>query len=487
MADENRGVLVENSAFQQILGSPGKAKILEVLLSKHDTQLNQSEIAELAGVNQSTVSRNLDQFVSSGIVQEVDKRGQSRFYKLNTQSEISKSLGKLRSAIIESAEDIERDGISNSRTTTKKDSGFDSIIESALEEAEKNFTDEFDTPSAIAVGCGGAGNNTINRLFNIGSEGAETVAINTDKQHLKQIQADTKILVGKSITNGLGAGGDPSIGRKSVEMAEGTIKEVLSDANLAFITAGLGGGTGTGAAPAIAKMAKEEDLSVIAIVSSPFNVERARLQKSRKGAEDLKQHADSVVVMDNNQVLEYAPNLPIGKAFSVMDQIIAESIRSISSAITQRSLVNIDYTSIQTVLEQDGLAAMLVGEAQGDNKQEMAARNALDHPLLDADFQNATGGIIHITGGPDLTLQEAEDTVNEITKPLNPNTNIIWGATIQEDYDDRIKVMSILSGIDDSNITQDEADERDDLSILNSSDNDFIASKGGNEDVELVQ
>jgi len=218
------------------------------------------------------------------------------------------------------------------------------IVKEALErdEEEQEMMDDesvdgFGDPRIVIVGCGGAGNNTVNRLYNIGVEGADTVAINTDKQHLKMIEADTKILVGKSLTNGLGAGGDPNMGERATEMAQGTVKEVLGDADLVFVTAGMGGGTGTGAAPVVSKIAKEQGAIVVGMVSTPFNVERARTVKAEEGLERLRNEADSIIVLDNNRLLDYVPNLPIGKAFSVMDQIIAETVKGISETITQPS------------------------------------------------------------------------------------------------------------------------------------------------------
>ncbi|MFP4632708.1 MAG: cell division protein FtsZ, partial [Halobacteriales archaeon] len=201
---------------------------------------------------------------------------------------------------------------------------MEDIVQEALdnderEKEKKVEADEFGEPNIVIAGCGGAGNNTVNRLYNIGVEGAETIAVNTDKQHLQMIEADTKVLVGKSLTNGLGAGGEPSMGQRATEMARGTLKEILGDVDLCFVTAGMGGGTGTGAAPVVAKIAAEQGAIVVGMVSMPFDVERARTEKAREGLENLRSEADSTIVLDNNRLLDYVPNLPIGKAFSVMD------------------------------------------------------------------------------------------------------------------------------------------------------------------------
>jgi cell division protein FtsZ len=335
------------------------------------------------------------------------------------------------------------------------------IVQDALDNAEAeersmseamDDDDEFGDPRIVIVGCGGAGNNTINRLYNIGVDGAETVAINTDKQHLKMIEADTKILVGKSLTQGLGAGGDPSMGERATEMAQGTVKEVLGNADLVFVTAGMGGGTGTGAAPVVSKIAKEQGAIVVGMVSTPFNVERARTVKAEEGLEKLRNEADSIIVLDNNRLLDYVPNLPIGKAFSVMDQIIAETVKGISETITQPSLINLDYADMTSIMNQGGVAVMLVGETQDKNKTEEVVKDAMNHPLLDVDYRGASGGLVHITGGPDLTLKEAEGIAQNITDRLEASANVIWGARIQEEYKGKVRVMAIMTGVQSAQV-----------------------------------
>jgi cell division protein FtsZ len=345
------------------------------------------------------------------------------------------------------------------------------IVEEAMQrdEEERDVAAEagddpegFGSPRIVIVGAGGAGNNTVNRLYNIGVDGADTVAINTDKQHLKMIEANTKILVGKSLTQGLGAGGDPSMGELATEMAQGTIKDVLGEADLVFVTAGMGGGTGTGAAPVISKIAKEQGAIVVGMVSTPFNVERARTVKAEEGLEKLRNEADSIIVLDNNRLLDYVPNLPIGKAFSVMDQIIAETVKGISETITQPSLINLDYADMSTIMDQGGVAVMLVGETQDKNKTQEVVNDAMNHPLLDVDYRGASGGLVHITGGPDLTLKEAEGIADSITERLEASANVIWGARIQEEYKGKVRVMAIMTGVQSAQVlgpsTQKQAD-----------------------------
>ncbi|MGZ4902849.1 MAG: cell division protein FtsZ [Halobacteriota archaeon] len=336
-----------------------------------------------------------------------------------------------------------------------------SIVEEALRrcELEKQRTqvaqeDEFETvtPRILIVGCGGAGNNTINRLYNIGVDGAETIAINTDKQHLDMIESDTKVLVGKSITKGLGAGGDPEIGRRAAELGRRTLEELLSGADLVFITAGMGGGTGTGTAPIIAQIAKASGAIVVAMVSTPFSVERARLIKAEEGLEELRGEADTVIVLDNNRLIDYVPNLPIDQAFSVMDQIIAETVKGIAETITQPSLINLDYADVRTIMNSGGVAAMLVGESRSINKASDVVREAFNHPLLEVDYRGSKGALIHITGGPDLTLKEAEQIANALTSQLDSHANVIWGARVQKGYEGRVRIMAIMTGVQSAQV-----------------------------------
>ena len=345
------------------------------------------------------------------------------------------------------------------------------IVESALENAEReqrqrdeSDLDEFGDPRIVVVGCGGAGNNTVNRLHNIEVEGAETVAINTDKQHLQMIRADTRILVGKSLTQGLGAGGDPEMGERATEMAQSTIREVLSGADLVFVTAGMGGGTGTGAVPVVSKIASDEGAIVVGMVSTPFNVERARTVKAEEGLEELRNEADSIIVLDNNRLLDYVPNLPVGKAFSVMDQLIAETVKGIAETITQPSLINLDYADMTSIMDQGGVAVMLVGETQDKNKTEEVVKDAMGHPLLDVDYRGASGGLVHITGGPDLTLKEAEAIAERITGQLEPSANVIWGSRIHEEYKGKVRVMAIMTGVQSAQVLGPASQEQSDRS-----------------------
>jgi cell division protein FtsZ len=336
------------------------------------------------------------------------------------------------------------------------------IINEALKNSEReqmmkrgNIEDDDDflgQPRIVIVGCGGAGNNTINRLYHMKVSGAETIAVNTDKQHLEMVQADKRVLIGKSLTKGLGAGGFPDIGKRAAEMARTTLEAMLTDADLVFVTAGMGGGTGTGAAPVVAQVAKEQGAIVVGMVSYPFQVEKARLLRAEEGLESLSQSADSVIVLDNNRLMNFVPNLPLGQAFSVMDQLIAETVKGISETITEPSLINIDYADVRAIMSKGGVAVMLVGESKQQNKAESVVHECLNHPLLDIDYRGATGSLIHITGGSDLTLHDAEEIASSLTYELDPHADVIWGARVNSDYEGRVRVMAIMTGVKSAQI-----------------------------------
>ncbi len=336
-----------------------------------------------------------------------------------------------------------------------------SIIKEALKNAEQEKQvsrevigddDLIGQPRIVIVGCGGAGNNTINRLFHMKVSGAETIAVNTDKQHLEMIQADKRVLIGKSLTKGLGAGGFPDIGKRAAEMARTTLEGLLADADLCFVTAGMGGGTGTGVAPVVAQIAKEQGAIVVAMVSYPFQVEKARLLRAEEGLEALSNAADSVIVLDNNRLMTFVPNLPLGQAFSVMDQLIAETVKGISETITEPSLINIDYADVRAIMGKGGVAVMLVGESKQQNKAENVVHECLNHPLLDIDYRGATGSLIHITGGSDLTLADAEEIASSLTYELDPHADVIWGARVKKEFEGRVRVMAIMTGVKSAQI-----------------------------------
>ncbi|MDK2875936.1 MAG: cell division protein FtsZ [Archaeoglobaceae archaeon] len=314
------------------------------------------------------------------------------------------------------------------------------------EEKVREVKDFFEKPKIFVVGCGGCGNNTINRLSHMELD-ATTIAINTDKRHLLMTKADKRILIGRSLTRGLGAGGYPEVGRKAAELARGVLEEILADADMVFVCAGMGGGTGTGSAPVVAEIAKRQGAIVVGFAQMPFKVERARIGKAIQGLRELKENCDTVVVLDNNKLVEYYPNLPIDAAFSVMDQLIAETIKGLTDTITRPSLVNIDFADLKAIMGHGGVAVMLVGEAKAQDKASTVVKDCLSHPLLDVDYRGATGALVHISGGNDLTLKEAEEIIRNLTFELDDTANVIWGARISKEFEGFVRVVAIMTGI----------------------------------------
>jgi len=301
-------------------------------------------------------------------------------------------------------------------------------------------------PRILIVGCGGSGNNTLNRITHLGVEGAVTVAINTDKQHLDHTRALQKLLVGRHITRGLGAGGDPSTGRRCAEAGREMIKRIVTGADLVFIASGLGGGSGTGICPIVAEEAKAAGALVVGIVTTPFHVERRqRMARALEGLESLRRIADAVLVLDNNRLLHYVPNLPLDEAFSIMDQLVAEIVKGIVETITMPSLINLDFADVRAIMANGGVTMMLYGES--DRGPEEVVHEALNHPLLDVDITGATGVLIHVTGGPYMTLESASRVVDLLTAKVSEDANVIWGARQDAGFGDTIKVMAIITGV----------------------------------------
>ena len=341
---------------------------------------------------------------------------------------------------------------------TKKSNGMKAFVETAIEnkrdeESRLKFEDDmFGTPRIVIVGCGGAGGNTITRLNKLGVKGAETVAINTDAQALGLVEADKKLLIGKSLTRGLGAGGFPETAERAARESAQEIEELIKGADLVFITAGMGGGTGTGTAPVVAEIAKKHNAVVTCMISTPFNVERARLIKADEGLDKLRLKADSTVVLDNNKLLEFVPTLPINQAFSVMDQMISETVKGLSETITIPSLINLDYADMKAIMSQGGLSVMLWGEADEKDGVETIVTEALNHPLLNVDYTGANGALVHITGGPDMSLKYVQDVAKRLTEDLDCYSNVILGARVLPEFEGKCRVMAIMTGVQSPNL-----------------------------------
>jgi len=297
------------------------------------------------------------------------------------------------------------------------------------------------------IGVGGAGNNMVNWLYKKGIKGAEIYACNTDQQHLNIIEADRKFLIGKDVTKGLGCGGFPERGTEAAQESMQEIKEVMRGADMAFICAGMGGGTGTGAAPVIAGVAKDAGAIVIGTVTMPFNIERARVDKAEFGLQQLRQQSDTEIVIDNNRLVQIAGNLPVQQAFAVANELIATMIKGIVETIAIPSLVNLDYADVKTIMTDGGVAAIGVGASDTNNRVEEAVKGALSNPLLDISYEGATGAIIHVSGGPDMTLDEISRVGELVTESMDDDANVIWGARVLENMKGKLTVMTIITGV----------------------------------------
>lgn len=298
------------------------------------------------------------------------------------------------------------------------------------------------------VGCGGGGNNTINRIAEVGVAGAQTIAVNTDAQDLLYTTSDIKILLGREVTKGLGAGSNPRLGEEAAREAENEIRQNLEHADMVFITCGLGGGTGTGSAPIVAEIVKKMDILAVAIVTMPFGMEgKKRYENALTGLERLEQIVDTLIVIPNDKLLELAPDLPLHTAFKLADEILTNSVKGIAELVTKEGLINLDFADIKAVMGNGGTALIGLGESNSNNRALEAVERAMNNPLIDADINGATGALINVMGGNDMTLAEARTIVESISERLSDDARIIWGASISKDLERQIKVMLIVTGV----------------------------------------
>ncbi len=344
--------------------------------------------------------------------------------------------------------------------------GVKSVVEKAVKRARKEMKKETRIsddeelekflkealPTIKVVGTGGAGCNTINRLHEMGIYGAELVAVNTDAQQLLHTRADRKVLIGKKTTRGLGAGSNPDLGEQAAREDMEELRKVLEGADLVFITAGLGGGTGSGSAPVIAEIAKELGALTVAVVTLPFTAEgRIRLENAVKSLSKLIKETDTIIIIPNDKLLEVAPDLPMNAAFKVADEILANAIKGITEMITKPGLVNLDFADLRTVMERGGPAVIGIGESSLEGSPEEraleAVENAITSPLLDVDISEADRAIVNVVGGVDMTLKEAEMIAEAVSSKISPNAHLIWGAMIDENYPkNQISVLVIIVG-----------------------------------------
>lgn len=324
------------------------------------------------------------------------------------------------------------------------------IIQNALESSKtsSNYDSiEVGKASIKVVGCGGGGNNMVSWLYKKGIQGAEIFAINTDKQHLDISEADSKVLIGSELTKGLGAGGYPNIGREAAKESLHELRDLIKGADMVFVCAGLGGGTGTGSAPVVAQVAKETGSIVIGTVTMPLNIEKARVDKAEFGLQELRNVCDTVIVIDNNRLVQIAGNLPLRQAFAVANELIATMIKGIVETIAVPSLVNLDYADVKAIMSNGGVSVIGIGESDSEQRVEEAVKRALSNPLLDVSYNGATGALIHITGGEDLTLDEVNRVGEIVTESLDQEATVIWGARISESMNNKIRVMTIITGV----------------------------------------
>lgn len=313
--------------------------------------------------------------------------------------------------------------------------------------AEQEFGFSVKKAKIAVIGCGGAGQNAVTRLTEMGVEGATTISINSDAKHLAVGKADKKILIGKELTRGLGCGGYPEVGKKCAEEARNELKEAMESVDLLFAIAGLGKGTGTGSIPVACEIAKSMGAIVIAVVTMPFKLEGSRISKAEDGLQKLRQVTDTCIVIENDKLLKYAGNMSIQQAFAVADELIAAMVKGITETITLPSLVNLDYADVKAVMHTGGVAAIGVGESNSSDRAKDAIVRALENPLLEVDYSGAAGALVHITGGPDLRLDEVNMIGEKVAEHLDPSAQVFWGARILPEFEGKVQVISIITGV----------------------------------------
>jgi cell division protein FtsZ len=303
------------------------------------------------------------------------------------------------------------------------------------------------------IGCGGGGSNTIDRLYASNIKDADLYAANTDAQHLLVIRAHKKILLGRRSTRGLGAGALPQVGEEAAREAEEELRKALQGADIVFVTAGLGGGTGTGAAPYVAQLAKDMGALTIAIVTSPFKAEGTiRAENAEWGLERMRSVADTVIVIPNDKLIELVPRYSLNQAFKVADEVLMRAIKGITELITKPGLVNLDFNDLRTIMKGGGVAMIGMGEGEDDDRVEDAVNEAINSPLIDVDITGANGVLVNVTGGEDMSIGDAQKVAEMIQAKVSPNARIIWGASVDPALENRIRVMVVITGVKSKNI-----------------------------------
>jgi len=385
---------------------------------------------------------------------------------------------------------------------------MDSIIDDAIDEAEADREESEDaaepepeTPAAenpstsgtmtdeelasvvqdletkiTVVGCGGAGGNTVTRMTEEGIHGAKLAAANTDAQHLAdEVKADTKILIGKKRTGGRGAGSVPKIGEEAAQENIEDIQQTIDGSDMVFVTAGLGGGTGTGAAPVVAQAAQDAGALTISIVTIPFTAEGERRRANADaGLERLRAVSDTVIVVPNDRLLDYAPSMPLQDAFKICDRVLMRSVKGMTELITKPGLVNVDFADVRTIMENGGVAMIGLGESDSENKAQDSIRSALRSPLLDVEFDGANSALVNVVGGPDMSIEEAEGVVEEIYDRIDPDARIIWGASVNQQFEGKMETMIVVTGVESPQIYGKSEAEREQAAKQVGEDIDYV-------------
>lgn len=332
---------------------------------------------------------------------------------------------------------------------------YETQLTSDVKEIDKELAEllKKQTAKIKVIGVGGGGGNSLSRMKEIGIKGGELIAVNTDAQDLLYSNADQKILIGRELTQGLGAGSNPKVGEEAAKESESEIKKKISGSDMIFITCGLGGGTGTGAAPFIASLAKKQGALTIGVVTLPFTIEgKKRIENAMDGLERMESTVDTLIVIPNDKLLELAPELPLHTAFKIADEILTNAVKGVTELVTTAGLVNLDFADVKAVMVDGGVSLIGMGESDSTNRAVESVEKAINNPLLDVDISNATGALVNIIGGQDMSLDECKTIIETVGNKLSPYAKLIWGAQLAPDMAKSIRVLLIVTGVKSSQI-----------------------------------
>ena len=337
----------------------------------------------------------------------------------------------------------------------KSGSSMLSDVSEEVKEIDKELEELIKKQSAKikVLGVGGAGGNSLSRMKEIGIRGGELIAVNTDAQDLLYANTDQKILIGRELTQVLGAGSNPKVGEQAAKESESEIKKKIANSDMIFITCGMGGGTGTGAAPFIAGLAKKQGALTIGVVTLPFTIEgKKRIENAMEGLDKMQSLVDTLIVIPNDKLLELAPELPLHTAFKIADEILTNAVKGITELVTTTGLVNLDFADIKAVMVDGGVSLIGMGESDTAQRAVESVEKAIQNPLLDVDISGATGALVNIVGGPDMSLDECKTIIETVGKKLSKDAKLIWGAQISDDMEKSIRVLLVITGVKSSQI-----------------------------------